>query len=197
MPETKGPELSHPVTRDGTPIPFFPISKRLVVERIEAEEQMGGIIIPDTAKVPHGLATVLAAGPKAMAVLDDMGIAIGDTISMAKYAGVDWEWQPPGTSAYADRHKVVLISVDDILGCKELAEKMIDGRMGIALYQPTKPCRYCGGGGNTIAPPGSGQMFGIRDGSVIKCDSCNGSGAIPEGDPEYRFMQEQPTPKAA
>jgi hypothetical protein len=28
------------------------------------------------------------------------------------------------------------MSVEDILGCKELAEKMIDGRMGIALYDP-------------------------------------------------------------
>lgn len=156
MSESKGPALSHPVTRDGTPIPFFPIGKRIVIERIESEEQMGGILIPETSKVPHGLATILAAGPAAMGVLSDAGIAIGDTISIAKYAGVEWEWQPEGTNSIADRHKVHLIQVDDILGCKELAEKMIDGRLGIALYQPE--------GG---------------------------------GEPEYRFMQEQPASKAA
>jgi co-chaperonin GroES (HSP10) len=127
-----GPQLSHPVTRDGTPLPFFPIGKRVVVERIESESEMGGIIIPDTAKVPHGLATVLAAGPKAMDLLYDAGIEVGDVVSIAKYVGVDWEWQPEGTTSIADRHKASVCSVDDLMGCKELAEKMIDGRMGIA-----------------------------------------------------------------
>lgn len=156
MPETKGPELSHPVTRDGTPIPFFPVSKRVVIERLDPEKEMGGLIIPETAQVQMGLATVLAAGPQAMGFLDDMGISVGDTVAIAKYSGLFWDWQPPGTTSTRDRHRVDIISVDDILGCKELAEKMIDGRLGIALYQPT-------------------------DGS----------------EPEYRFMQEQPTPKAA
>ena len=92
----KGPELSHPVTRDGFPIPFFPIGRRIVVERLEAEKVMGGLHIPDTAQVQMQLATVLAAGPVAMGVLDDAGIAIGDTIALGRYASMFWDWQPGG-----------------------------------------------------------------------------------------------------
>lgn len=136
MSEKKGPELSHPVTRDGTPIPFFPVGKRIVVERLDPEKEMGGLIIPETAQVQMGLATVLAAGPVAQGHLDDMGISIGDTIALAKYSGLFWDWQPEGTESTRDRRKVDIISVEDVLGCKELAAKMVDGRMGIELYDP-------------------------------------------------------------
>lgn len=136
MTTKKGPELSHPVTRDGTPIPFFPIGKRIVVERIEPETVMGGLHIPDTAQVQMNLGTVLAAGPAAQGVLDDAGISIGDTVAFGKYTGLYWDWQPAGTDSTRDRHKVDIIGVDDILGCRELAEKMIDGRLGIGLYEP-------------------------------------------------------------
>jgi len=137
-----GPQLSHPVTRDGTAIPFFPIGRRVVIERLEPESVMGGIIIPQTSQVQMGLATVLAAGPVAQGVLDDAGIQIGDTVAIAKYSGLFWNWQPAGTTSTKDRHTVDIIQVDDILGCQELAEKMFDGRLGIELHDPDGDREY-------------------------------------------------------
>jgi len=130
---TSGPRRSHPVTRDGKAIPFFPVGKRVVVERLPPETTvLGGLLhIPDTHQAPQQYATVIAAGPAAQGILDDMGIAIGDTICFGKYAGLFWEWQPDGTTTHADRRRVDIINVDDIFGGKELAEKMIDGRLGI------------------------------------------------------------------
>jgi co-chaperonin GroES (HSP10) len=131
-----GPRLSHPVTRDGSPIPFFPIGDRVLVERIPPDAKIGILHIPDNAQAPQQYATICAAGPRAQAVLDDAGISIGDTICFGKWAGVFFEWQVPGTESYKDRRRVDLINVGDIYGGKELAEKMIDGRLGIDLYQP-------------------------------------------------------------
>lgn len=136
MPSEKGPKLSHPVTREGHPIPFFPIGDRVVVQRIPPETKVGMFTIPDTHKVEQQYATVIAAGPRAQGILDDAGIQIGDTICFGKYTGTYWEWQPEGTESIRDRARVDLINVGDIFGCKELAEKMVDGRLGIGLHRP-------------------------------------------------------------
>lgn len=133
---TSGPRLSHPVTRDGCPVPFFPIGARVLVERIPPEAKIGVLHIPDTVQAPQQYGTVVAAGLAAQGKLDDYGISIGDTVCFGKWAGVFFEWQPPGTSEFKARRRVDLINVDDIMGGKELAEKMLDGRLGIALYRP-------------------------------------------------------------
>jgi co-chaperonin GroES (HSP10) len=125
------PAIGNPVTREGHPIPFFPIGKRVVIERIPKETKIGEFIIPESYQVEQNYATVLAAGPRAQEILDDAGINIGDTICIGKWSGVFWEWQPAGTEGRLNMKKVDLISVDDIFGCKELADKMIDGRMGM------------------------------------------------------------------
>jgi co-chaperonin GroES (HSP10) len=135
-----GPRLSHPVTRDGTPIPFFPVGSRVVVERLPPETKIAGITIPDTAQALQQYGTVVAAGPQAQGILDDMGIGIGDTVCFGKHVGLNWEWNPDGKESYKDRHRVEIIRAEDILGGKELAEQMVDGRLGIALY-----CPDCGG----------------------------------------------------
>lgn len=133
----KGPRLSNPVTRDGQPIPFFPMGKRVAVERIPTEEMMGTMYIPETSQNQQQYATVIAAGPQAQGILDDMGVKIGDTISFAKYSGVGWEWLVPGEGIALERtRRIDVIAVDDIQGCKETAEKMADGRLGIALHRP-------------------------------------------------------------
>lgn len=126
-----GPQLSHPVTRDGHQIPLFPIGKRVVIQRIPKDTMIGEFQIPESYQVEQNYATVLAAGPRAQEILDDAGICIGDTICIGKYSGVGWEWQPNGTEGVRMRQKVDLINVDDIFGCKELADKIFDGRMGI------------------------------------------------------------------
>lgn len=130
-----GPRLSHPVTRDGQPIPFFPIGRRVIVERIPPETTIGGFHIPDSHQAPQQYATVIAAGPVAMGVLDDAGIGIGDVVCFGKYTGVFFEWQPEGTEGIRDRRRVDLINVDDIYGGKELAEKLYDGRLGLMLHE--------------------------------------------------------------
>ena len=68
-----------------------PLHDRVVVKRIEAEEQMrGGIIIPDTAKEKPQEAEVVAVGPGK--IQDDggrapMDVKAGDTVLIGKYSG--------------------------------------------------------------------------------------------------------------
>lgn len=131
-----GPRLSHPVTRDGRKIPFFPIGRRVIVERIPPETTIGGFFIPESHQAPQQYATVIAAGPAAQGVLDDAGIAIGDTICFGKYTGVFFDWQPEGTEGIKERRRVDVINIDDIYGCAELAEKLYNGSLGLMLYVP-------------------------------------------------------------
>lgn len=133
----RGPRLSNPVTRDGQPVPFFPVGRRILVERLPEDAKVGSIIIPEIAKQTQVYATLVAAGPKAQDIIDDMGIQIGDIVSFGKFSTVGYEWfvQIDGRT---ETRKVDQMQVDDIFGCRELAEKMIDGRMGIALHVDEK-----------------------------------------------------------
>ena len=68
-----------------------PLHDRVLVKRIEAQEQMrGGIIIPDTAKEKPQEAEVIAVGPGKLS--DDgkrspMDVKEGDRILIGKYSG--------------------------------------------------------------------------------------------------------------
>ena len=68
-----------------------PLHDRLLVQRIEeAEQKVGGIIIPDSAKEKPQQGKVVAAGTGK--VLEDgtrvpMDVAAGDTILFGKYSG--------------------------------------------------------------------------------------------------------------
>ena len=70
-----------------------PLHDRVVVKRIETQEQVrGGIIIPDTAKEKPQEAEVFAVGPGK--VNDDgkrspMDVKKGDRILIGKYAGTE------------------------------------------------------------------------------------------------------------
>lgn len=69
-----------------------PLQDRILVERVEEEEKVGGIIIPDTAKEKPQKGTIVAVGPGRK---DENGklIAIelkkGDTVLFNKYAGTE------------------------------------------------------------------------------------------------------------
>jgi len=148
-PVSAGPQRSHPVTRDGIPLPFFPVGTRLCVERLPPDTMVAGLHIPDSAQEKLQYGTLIAAGPAAQGMLDDMGIDIGDTICFGKHAGLEWTWlkhEPEDTPidkrepTVKRRRSVEIIRAEDILGGKELAEKMIDGTKAIALY-----CPDCGG----------------------------------------------------
>ncbi len=68
-----------------------PLHDRVLVKRIEEEEQVrGGIIIPDTAKEKPQQAEIVAVGPGK--ALDDgsraaMDVTVGDKVLVGKYSG--------------------------------------------------------------------------------------------------------------
>ena len=125
------PALNNPVVRSGAKIPMYPVGDRVVVERLDVqEEHVGGLIIPGMDKEKNLYATVIAAGPLAMDVLRDACIGIGDTVCIGKCSGVAWEWRPAGTFV---TERVDIINVKDIYGSAELADKIMDGRIGIDL----------------------------------------------------------------
>jgi chaperonin GroES len=88
-----------------------PLNDRLIVKRVEEEQQTaGGIIIPDTAKEKPQEGTVVAVGPGKR---DDdgkripMDVKVGDRILFSKYAGTDIK---------IDGEEHVFMREDDILG---------------------------------------------------------------------------------
>jgi chaperonin GroES len=72
-------------------IDIRPLHDRVLVKRIETQEQVrGGIIIPDTAKEKPQEAEVIAVGPGKL--LEDgkrspMDVQTGDRVLMGKYSG--------------------------------------------------------------------------------------------------------------
>ena len=91
-----------------------PLGNRVVVERIEADEQVsGGIIIPDSAKEKGQEAKIVAAGPgskKDDGEIVPLDVKVGDTVLIGKYAGND---------VTVDGTDYVIMSEDEILGVLE------------------------------------------------------------------------------
>ena len=87
-----------------------PLHDRVVVKRIEQDEQIrGGIIIPDTAKEKPQEAEVVAVGPGK--ILENgsrqaMDVAVGDRILVGKYSGSEIK---------IDDDDVVILREDEIL----------------------------------------------------------------------------------
>ena len=70
-----------------------PLQDRILIKRLDEEEQIkGGIIIPDTANEKPQEAEVMAVGP---GKLDDdgkrapMDVSVGDKVLVGKYSGSD------------------------------------------------------------------------------------------------------------
>ena len=88
-----------------------PLHDRVLVKRIEQEEQVrGGIIIPDTAKEKPQEAEVMAVGPGKLN--DDgkrspMDVQEGDRVLMGKYSGSEIK---------LDGTDYVILREDEILG---------------------------------------------------------------------------------
>ena len=71
-----------------------PLHDRVLVKRLELEEQVrGGIIIPDTAKEKPQQGTVLAVGPgkrsEQSGEIIPLGIEVGQTVLYSKYGGTE------------------------------------------------------------------------------------------------------------
>lgn len=88
-----------------------PLHDRLIVDRIEeSDQQIGGIIIPDTAKEKPQQGTVVAAGKGK--VKDDgsilpLDVKAGDTVLFGKYAGQE---------ITLDGTEYLIMREDDVLG---------------------------------------------------------------------------------
>jgi chaperonin GroES len=86
-----------------------PLHDRVVVKRQEAEEKIGSLYVPDTAKEKPVRGTVLAVGEGKR---DDLGkritpdVKIGDEVIFGKYAG---------TEVKLDGEMHVLLREDEIL----------------------------------------------------------------------------------
>lgn len=88
-----------------------PLSDRILVRRVDAEEQVkGGIIIPDTAKETPQEAEVVAVGPGKRNKGGDViapAVKPGEKVLIGKYAGTEIE---------IDGGDYVIVNEDDVLG---------------------------------------------------------------------------------
>ena len=66
-----------------------PLADRVLVQPAPAEEKVGGIIIPDTAKEKPQRGTVVAVGDGTKD--DPMVLKDGDTVLYGKYSGTELE----------------------------------------------------------------------------------------------------------
>ena len=91
-----------------------PLHDRILVKRLEEEEQVqGGIIIPDSAKEKPQEAEVIAVGPGK--VQDDgeraaMDVKTGDRVLIGKYSGSDIK---------IDGEELVILREDEVLAVIE------------------------------------------------------------------------------
>jgi len=82
-----------------------PLSDRVIVESLEAEEKTAsGIIIPDSAKEKPQAGKVLAVGPGKKD--EPMEVKVGDTVLYGKYSG---------TEVTMDNKKYLIMHQVDIL----------------------------------------------------------------------------------
>ena len=84
-----------------------PLADRVLVLPAQAEEKVGGIIIPDTAKEKPQHGTIVAAGNGTKD--EEMILKEGDEILYGKYSGTELEVE--GTKYLIMRHSDVLAVV--------------------------------------------------------------------------------------
>jgi len=91
-----------------------PLHDRILVRRLEEEEQQrGSIIIPDTAKEKPQQATVLAVGSGRITEdgkVHALDVKAGDKVVFGKYSG---------TEVKVDGEELLIIREDDVLGILE------------------------------------------------------------------------------
>ncbi|MEM8915465.1 MAG: co-chaperone GroES [Pseudomonadota bacterium] len=89
---------------------FRPLHDRLLVRRIEAEEKIGGIIIPDTAKEKPMEGEVISVGSGARnekGELVALDVQAGDHILFGKWSG---------TEVRVDGEDLIIMKESDVLG---------------------------------------------------------------------------------
>jgi len=109
---TIGGELNpyQPMLKEVEAVNIRPLHDRVLVKRIETEEQIrGGIIIPDTAKEKPQEAEVIAVGPGKLSdegKRSPMDVKEGDRILVGKYSGSEIK---------IDGNDFVILREDEIL----------------------------------------------------------------------------------
>ncbi len=81
-----------------------PLADRVLVKSAEAEEKIGGIIIPDTAKEKPLKGEVVAVGSGSKD--EEMVLHVGDKVLYGKYAGTEIE---------LDGEKYLIMRQNDVL----------------------------------------------------------------------------------
>ena len=88
-----------------------PLHDRVLIARLdEGEQQVGGIIIPDTAREKPQRGTVIAAGKGKLREdggLTPLDVKVGDTILFGKYSGQDIK---------IDGEDFLIMKEDEVLG---------------------------------------------------------------------------------
>ena len=85
-----------------------PLADRVLILPIEAEQKVGGIIIPDTAKEKPQRGKVVAVGHGTKD--EDMILKVGDEVFYGKYAGTEIE---------NDGEKYLMMRQSDVLAVVE------------------------------------------------------------------------------
>ena len=67
-----------------------PLADRVLIKPAAAEEQLGGILIPDTAKEKPLKGEIIATGNGTKD--EEMVLKVGDTVLYGKYAGQELEY---------------------------------------------------------------------------------------------------------
>lgn len=87
-----------------------PIGDRVVVRRKGADEKIGMIIVPDTAKEQQLTGTVVACGPGAVddkGILVPLDVEVGDEVLFNEYAG---------NEIIVEDKELLVLRENDILG---------------------------------------------------------------------------------
>lgn len=90
-----------------------PLADRVLIQRVEEEEEKGGIIIPDMAKEKPQEGWVVAVGPGRIAEdgqFQPLEVKEGDKVLFSKYAG---------TEITVNDEPHLVMREDDILGIAE------------------------------------------------------------------------------
>ncbi len=95
-----------------------PLRDRILVKRVEEEEQkVGGIIIPDTAKEKPQQGKVMAVGKGRVSDKGEttpLDVKVGDTVLFGKYSG---------TEIKLDGEEFLIMREEDVLGVIETKKK--------------------------------------------------------------------------
>ena len=91
-----------------------PLHDRIIVQRLEEEEQrVGGIIIPDTAKEKPQQGKIIAVGKGRVekdGKVTPLDVKVGDTVLFGKYAGQEIK---------IDGNEYLIIREEEVLGVIE------------------------------------------------------------------------------